>query len=255
MPTQRNYHAAENKNSPKKKRVPIGGARQPVRGIGCPAHDFGRARKCRGGDCHKIPYPKRNTAAGQALAAGQAAASEDEDAARVRLCALSLMASRTGSSRGRGGAKAAISKAGGKSAATSKARGAAAISKAGSTLAKLTGLPEDDPVLKAAVKRRQESDAFITQFMQKTMDPTPIPGWSYMDVLGGTKGCEWGGHSIHDMEDTRLKDPKLHGRCQAWMPLSLADLKAACKKHSLLLEGSKKVLALRLAIKAPKAKP
>ena len=95
----------------------------------------------------------------------------------------------------------------------------------------------------------------IAQFMQKLREPTPIPGWTFQDVLGGTKGCEWGGHSIYDMSDPRLKDPKLHARCQAWMPLSLADLKATCKEHSLLLEGSKRVLALRLAIKAPKAKP
>lgn len=96
---------------------------------------------------------------------------------------------------------------------------------------------------------------FAAEFMRKVAAPTPIPGWSYMDVLGGTKGCEWGGHSIYDMEDPRLKDPKLQGRCQAWMPLSLMELKAACTKHGLQREGTKKVLALRLAIRAPKAKP
>jgi hypothetical protein len=141
----------------------------------------------------------------------------------------------------------------GKSAAASKRSGkAAAISKKprSTSAKKTTNAPDDDPALDPIVRRD-----FITQFMQKAQAPTPIPGWSYFDVLGGTKGCDELGHSIHDMEDPRLKDPKLHGRCQAWMPLSLSDLKAACKTNGLLREGSKKVLALRLAIKAPKAKP
>ena len=148
------------------------------------------------------------------------------------------MPSRKGASIGGGGK--AVGKAGGKRAAISKGRAKAAISKA-----------EHD----AALKELEAARPLMDELMRKMREPTPIPGWSYMDVLGGTRGCAHLGHSIYDMEDPQLKDPKLHGRCQEWMALSLPELKAACKKHSLLLEGSKKVLALRLAIKAPMAKP
>ena len=115
----------------------------------------------------------------------------------------------------------------------------------------ISGEVDPEDVIPSFTERRQHID----EFMAKRAAPTSIPGWSFMDVCGGTKGCDEGGHSIYDMEDARLKDPKLHARCHSWMPLSLADLKALCKEHKLGLEGSKKVLALRLAIRAPQLKP
>ena len=115
----------------------------------------------------------------------------------------------------------------------------------------ISGEVDPEDVIPSFAERRQHID----EFMAKRAAPTSIPGWSFMDVCGGTKGCDWGGHAIYDMEDARLKDPKLHARCHSWMPLSLADLKALCKEHKLGLEGSKKVLALRLAIRAPQLKP
>ena len=167
-----------------------------------------------------------------------------------------------------GGKAAPISKASGKAVAISKVRGKAAATpktggkyghsryevtaKPGSTLAKIiSGEVDAEEVIPSFAERQQHIDSFMAQCAA----PTPIPGWSFMDVLGGTKGCDRGGHSIYDMSNPKLKDPKLHARCQAWMPLSLADLKALCKEHKLGLEGSKKVLALRLAIRAPQLKP
>ena len=155
---------------------------------------------------------------------------------------------------------AATPKGSGKAAAVTKAGGrpAATIAKAG---AKRTNFDfqqfREREDIRALYEREDVKEMLkhAEEFMQKSREPTPIPGWCYFDVLGGTKGCASLGHSIYDMEDPRLKDPKLHERCQAWMPLSLADLKAACKKHKLLVEGTKKVLALRLAIKVPQAEP
>ena len=153
------------------------------------------------------------------------------------------------SSSGRGGDSAATSKVSGKARAISKKKPPVLGAK-GIEFLKSTGMSDD-----GAAKFLQRAQERISTVMQKAQAPTPIPGWSHSDVLGGTRGCAKLGHSIHDMDDPRLKDPKLHARCFAWMPLSLSDLKAACQKYQLLREGSKKVLALRLAIKAPKAKP
>ena len=75
--------------------------------------------------------------------------------------------------------------------------------------------------------------AFVQKGMAKMAAPTPIPGWSYMDVVAGTKGCAELGHSIHNMEDERLHDTALHERCAAWLPLALADLKSACKANKV----------------------
>ena len=179
---------------------------------------------------------------------------------------LGIRMPKTSASVSKGGKTAPISKASGKAVVISKLRGKAATTpktlktggkfeataKPGSTLAKIiSGEVDPEEVIPSFAERQRHIDSF----MEKCAAPTPIPGWSFMDICGGTKGCQWGGHSIYDMSNPKLKDRKLHARCQAWMPLSLADLKALCKEHKLGLEGSKKVLALRLAIRAPQLKP
>ena len=75
--TQRNFFADVNKFRHKKHRTRIG-MPTTTTSKACPLHDFGRKRKCREGDCHRVPYSKRLTAAGQARSAGQAAAGTSE---------------------------------------------------------------------------------------------------------------------------------------------------------------------------------
>ena len=78
-----------------------------------------------------------------------------------------------------------------------------------------------------------------------------IPELSWADVVNGTKGVEWGGHSIYDMEDPRLLDKQLHSRVAGWLRSGLTQqqLKEKARAAGCEISGNKKVLALRLAFK------
>ena len=82
---------------------------------------------------------------------------------------------------------------------------------------------------------------------------SPIEGFSWMDVVGGSKAKEGGQreHAIYDMNDPRLHDKQLHSRTAGWLQSALSgkELKAEAKAAGCYLEGSRKVLALRLAFK------
>ena len=84
---------------------------------------------------------------------------------------------------------------------------------------------------------------------------SPIEGFSWMDVVRGSemKGREHDDHdgAIYDMNDPRLHDEQLHSRTAGWLQSALSgkELKAEAKAAGCYLEGSRKVLALRLAFK------
>ena len=93
--------------------------------------------------------------------------------------------------------------------------------------------------------------AFVQQQIAIAAMPTPIPGWTYADIVEGTEGANRG-RSILDMTDARLQDPALSARCNAWYSAvkSLGGkkgLKDICKQAKLKVGGNLRVLALRLA--------
>ena len=95
----------------------------------------------------------------------------------------------------------------------------------------------------------EDDDNMVEDFLATLRQPTPIPGWSWPNIVGGTKGIDGRGHGIYKMDDPRLQDPALHARCAAWLPSLLKDLRAKCKSLYLESSGNKKELALRLAIR------
>ncbi|KAL7429462.1 hypothetical protein ACHAXM_001701 [Skeletonema potamos] len=82
--------------------------------------------------------------------------------------------------------------------------------------------------------------------------PSSIPGLTMTDVFYATPGMNPGGHSIHDPNDERLLDPTLQARVAYWLrpkAYSLKELKGECKARQISMEGNKRVLALKLALR------
>jgi hypothetical protein len=95
-------------------------------------------------------------------------------------------------------------------------------------------------------------EAKMHTFMSQLAGPSPVPGLSGRDVVAGTKGCGPNGHSIYPpFKDALLVDTALHARVAHWLQpgITRKSLKDEAKKASLAISGSKKVLALRLALK------